>query len=83
MLDHPFLRSAFVAGTCMALAAGLVGYVVVLRGQVFSGDALSHVAFTGALAALAFGIDLRVRVPLRRLRRLRRAAGRPGTTGLG
>jgi len=59
MLDHPFLRSAFVAGTCIALAAGLVGYVVVLRGQVFTGDALSHVAFTGALAALAFGIDLR------------------------
>jgi zinc/manganese transport system permease protein len=41
------------------VAAGLVGYVVVLRGQVFTGDALSHVAFTGALAALAFGIDLR------------------------
>jgi zinc/manganese transport system permease protein len=59
MLDHPFLRSAFAAGTCIALAAGLVGYVVVLRGQVFTGDALSHVAFTGALAALAFGIDLR------------------------
>jgi zinc/manganese transport system permease protein len=59
MLDHPFLRSAFGAGTCIALASGLVGYVVVLRGQVFSGDALSHVAFTGALAALAFGLDLR------------------------
>ncbi len=59
MLDHPFLRSAFAAGTCIALAAGLVGYVVVLRGQVFSADALSHVAFTGALAALAFGVDLR------------------------
>jgi zinc/manganese transport system permease protein len=59
MLDHPFLRSAFLAGTFIALAAGLVGYVVVLRGQVFTGDALSHVAFTGALAALAFGIDLR------------------------
>ncbi len=59
MLDHPFLRSAFLAGTCIALAAGLVGYVVVLRGQVFTGDALSHVAFTGALAALAFGLDLR------------------------
>jgi zinc/manganese transport system permease protein len=59
MLSHPFLRSAFLAGTCIALAAGLVGYVVVLRGQVFTGDALSHVAFTGALAALAFGIDLR------------------------
>jgi zinc/manganese transport system permease protein len=59
MLDHPFLRSAFLAGTCIALAAGLIGYVVVVRGQVFTGDALSHVAFTGALAALAFGIDLR------------------------
>jgi zinc/manganese transport system permease protein len=59
MLEHPFLRSAFVAGTFIALASGLVGYVVVLRGQVFTGDALSHVAFTGALAALAFGIDLR------------------------
>jgi zinc/manganese transport system permease protein len=59
MLDHPFLRSAFLAGTCIALAAGLVGTVVVLRGQVFAGDALSHVAFTGALAALALGIDLR------------------------
>jgi len=59
MLGQPFLRSAFLAGTCIALAAGLIGYVVVLRGQVFTGDALSHVAFTGALAALAFGIDLR------------------------
>jgi len=59
MFSHPFLRSAFVAGTAIALASGLVGYVVVLRGQVFSADALSHVAFTGALAALAFGVDLR------------------------
>ncbi|MCW2865349.1 MAG: hypothetical protein JWP48_7057, partial [Actinoallomurus sp.] len=39
---------------------GLVGYFLVLRAQVFTGDALSHVAFTGALAALAFGIDPRV-----------------------
>ncbi len=60
LFDAPYLRSAFIAGTCIALAAGLVGYLVVLRGQVFAGDALSHVAFTGALAALAFGVDLRV-----------------------
>lgn len=57
---HPFLESAFGAGTAIAVVSGLVGYVVVLRGQVFAGDALSHVAFTGALAALAFGVDLRV-----------------------
>jgi zinc/manganese transport system permease protein len=57
---HPFLTSAYGAGTAIAIASGLVGYVVVLRGQVFAGDALSHVAFTGALAALAFGVDLRL-----------------------
>ena len=60
ILAHPFLAAAFGAGTAIALAAGLVGYFLVLRGQVFAGDALSHVAFTGALAALAFGIDLRL-----------------------
>ena len=58
MLEHPFLRYAFLAGTAIAIASGLIGYFVVLRGQVFTGDALSHVAFTGALAALAAGIDL-------------------------
>jgi zinc/manganese transport system permease protein len=60
MLGHEFIRNAFLAGTFVALACGLVGYFVVLRAQVFAGDALSHVAFTGALAAAAAGIDLRV-----------------------
>jgi zinc/manganese transport system permease protein len=32
----------------------------VLRAQVFAADALSHVAFTGALGALAVGLDARV-----------------------
>jgi zinc/manganese transport system permease protein len=60
MLSHPFLVHAITAGTAIALASGLVGYFVVLRGQVFVGDALSHVAYAGALAALAAGVDLRV-----------------------
>jgi zinc/manganese transport system permease protein len=60
MLGQPFMRYAFLAGTCIALASGFAGYFVVLRVQVFTGDALSHVAFTGALAALAAGIDLRL-----------------------
>ena len=42
-------------GRAIALACGLVGYFVVLRAQVFAGDALSHVAFTGALAAALAG----------------------------
>src|SRR2546421_8914918 len=60
MLTHPFMQHAFVAGTAVALTAGLVGYFLVLRAQVFTADALSHVAFTGALAALAAGLDARV-----------------------
>jgi len=60
LLAHPFMRNALLAGTAIALASGLVGYFVVLRSEVFSADALSHVAFTGALAALAIGIDARV-----------------------
>ncbi|HYC80546.1 MAG TPA: metal ABC transporter permease [Solirubrobacterales bacterium] len=60
MLAHEFMRNAFLAGTFVALACGLVGYFVVLRAQVFAGDALSHVAFTGALAAAAAGLDVRL-----------------------
>lgn len=60
MLSQPFMQYAFLAGTAIALAAGLTGYFLVIRGQVFTGDALSHVAFTGALAALAFGLDARL-----------------------
>jgi zinc/manganese transport system permease protein len=60
MLTHAFMQHAFLAGTAVALAAGLVGYFLVLRAQVFTADALSHVAFTGALASLAAGLDVRL-----------------------
>ncbi|MGN6276027.1 MAG: metal ABC transporter permease [Solirubrobacterales bacterium] len=60
MLAHEFMRNAYLAGSFVAGACGLVGYFVVLRSQVFAGDALSHVAFTGALAAAAAGVDVRL-----------------------
>jgi zinc/manganese transport system permease protein len=60
MFAHEFFRNALLAGSFVALACGAVGYFVVLRAQVFAGDALSHVAFTGALAAAAAGIDTRI-----------------------
>ena len=60
MLTHPFMLHALLSGTAVAVLSGLVGYFVVLRGQVFAGDALGHVAYTGALAALAAGVDLRL-----------------------
>jgi len=57
MFGHEFMRNALVASTGIALAAGLAGYFLLLRGQVFAADALSHVAFTGGVAALAFGVN--------------------------
>ena len=59
MLAQEFVRNALVAGSAVGIACGLVGWFVVLRAQVFAGDALGHVAFTGALAAAAIGIDVR------------------------
>jgi zinc/manganese transport system permease protein len=60
MLGEEFMRNALLAGTFIALACGVSGWFVVLRGQMFAGDALSHVAFPGALAAAAAGVDERV-----------------------
>jgi zinc/manganese transport system permease protein len=60
MFAHEFVRNAYLAGTFIALACGTVGWFVVLRAQVFAGDALSHVAFVGAIAAAALGIDERL-----------------------
>jgi zinc/manganese transport system permease protein len=60
MLSQEFIRNALLAGTFVALACGVSGWFVVLRGQVFAGDALSHVAFPGALAAAAAGVDERI-----------------------
>src|SRR5205823_10442673 len=58
MLAHEFMRNALLAGSFVGVACGLVGYFVVLRAQVFAGDALSHVAFTGALAAAVLGLNI-------------------------
>jgi zinc/manganese transport system permease protein len=60
MFGHEFVRNAYLAGTPIALACGLTGWFVVLRAEVFAADALSHVAFVGAVAAALIGIDERL-----------------------
>jgi zinc/manganese transport system permease protein len=60
MFTHEFVRNAWLAGTFIALACGIIGWFVVVRGQVFAGDALSHVAFVGAIGAAAIGVDERI-----------------------
>jgi zinc/manganese transport system permease protein len=60
MFAHDFVRNAYLAGTFIALACGITGWFVVLRGQLFAGDALTHVAFVGAIAAAVLGFNERV-----------------------
>lgn len=55
LLHYEFMRQALLAGTILSVVAGFVGYFVVLRHQAFAGEALSDVAFTGAIGGAAFG----------------------------
>lgn len=57
MFDYEFMVNAFAAATIVAIAAGLVGYFLVLRGQTFAGHALSHVGFAGATGAVLIGVS--------------------------
>ncbi len=57
LFQYHFMHNAFLAGTIVAVAAGTVGYYMVLRGQTFAGHALAHIGFTGAAGALLFGLS--------------------------
>ncbi len=57
LFQHDFVRNAFLAGGMVAIVSGLVGYFVVLRGQAFACEALSHIGFTGATAAALVGVE--------------------------
>ncbi len=54
---HEFVRNAFLAGTMVAIIAGVIGYFVVLRAQTFATDSLSHISFAGATGAIIFGLS--------------------------
>jgi zinc/manganese transport system permease protein len=50
------MQNAYLAGTLVALTAGIMGYFMVLRGQSFAGHSLANVGFAGATGAVLFGI---------------------------
>lgn len=58
VMSTSFMRHALVAGTLVALAAGPIGYYVVLRRETFAAHALAHVGFPGATAAVLLGIPV-------------------------
>jgi len=57
IFSYPFMRHAFVAGTIVAVIAGVVGYFVVLRQSSFAAHALSEIGFAGASGGVAFGFS--------------------------
>ena len=56
MLAYDFMRHAFEAAAIVSVLAGIVGYLLVLRGQTFAGHALAHIGFTGATGAVLIGV---------------------------
>lgn len=55
LLTSPFMIKAFIAGTLIALAAGPVGYFVLLRDLPFATHAVAHIGFPGATLAVLLG----------------------------
>ncbi len=56
LLHYPFMRNALMAGTLVAVVAGLLGFFMVLRRQSFAGHSLANVGFAGATGAVLLGI---------------------------
>jgi len=57
MWQYDFMQHAFEAGTVVAVAAGVIGYFVVLRSSSFAAHGLSHAGFTGAAGAVLLGLN--------------------------
>jgi zinc/manganese transport system permease protein len=57
ILQYGFIQNAFIAGTCVAIVAAIMGYFLIVRGLTFAGHALPNIGFAGAAGAVLLGID--------------------------
>jgi zinc/manganese transport system permease protein len=60
ILTSSFMSNALIGGTIVALAAGLIGYFVVVRHTAFAAHALAHIGFPGATGAVLLGVPVAV-----------------------
>lgn len=60
ILMSSFMRNALIGGTLVALAAGLIGYFIVVRNSAFAAHALAHIGFPGATGAVLVGLPVTV-----------------------
>jgi zinc/manganese transport system permease protein len=57
ILEYHFMINALAAGTIVAVAAGVAGWLMLLRREAFAGHTLSLMAFPGAAAAALVGVS--------------------------
>jgi zinc/manganese transport system permease protein len=60
LLSFHFMVNALRAGTIIAVAAGVIGWFMILRRQSFAGHTLAVVAFPGASGAIWLGLSATV-----------------------
>jgi zinc/manganese transport system permease protein len=58
ILTSPFMHNALLGGTIVALAAGLIGYFIVVRNTAFAAHALAHIGLPGATGAVLVGLPV-------------------------
>jgi zinc/manganese transport system permease protein len=58
ILMSTFMRNALLGGTLVALAAGLIGFFIVVRNSAFAAHALAHIGFPGATGAVLLGLPV-------------------------
>lgn len=59
-LTTPFMVNAFLAGLCIAVAAGVVGYFTIARHSTFAAHAIAHIGLPGATGAVLLGLPVAV-----------------------
>ncbi|MBT1172979.1 metal ABC transporter permease [Bifidobacterium sp. MA2] len=57
-LTAPFMTNAFLAGLCIAFAAGVMGYFTIARHSTFAAHALAHIGLPGATGAVLLGLPV-------------------------
>ena len=57
VLEYHFMVNALLAGSVVAVMAGLLGWFMVLRRETFAGHTLSMMAFPGAAGAALIGVS--------------------------
>ncbi|MDN6271830.1 MAG: metal ABC transporter permease [Bifidobacterium crudilactis] len=59
-LQAPFMVNAALAGLCISIAAGMMGYFTIARHSTFAAHALAHIGLPGATGAVLLGLPVSV-----------------------